>query len=150
MSNIPEFKFNYEAVDGLDVTEAMKALMNQMAAHYNKHIKPAPILFGGKPVAPPVHIGVDPASPDGDKQVTTVMRGDTIEQQVEGDVTQMSDDYEIKPGEAVGLKEGFVLSGVTSDGLEVFDKLKTQGPPWPLIVEGESGKYNLGMDPNKK
>lgn len=144
MSKIPEFSFDYAKVDGMDVTEAMKALMDQMAEHYNKYIKPAPIVFGAAKLQPPVFMGVDPASPGGDKQVTTVARDGNIEQVIEGDVTQMSDDYEIKPGTDLGLRDGFVLTGVTADGLEVFDKLKTQGPPWPLIVEGESGNYNLG------
>lgn len=145
MSQIPEFHFDFEAVTGKPFEEAAEALFKQMEDHYNEHIKPAPIIFGGKSVAAPARIAVDPASPGGDKQVTTVMQDNTIVQQVEGEVTQMSDDYEIKPGEEVGLKDCFVLTGVTAEGLEIFDRLKTQGPPWPLIVEGESGKYNLGM-----
>lgn len=144
MSSIPEFHFDFGAVQGQPFEEAAEALFRQMEEHYNEHIKPAPILFGGKSVSRPVTVGFDPASPGGDRAVTTVARDGKIEQVVEGDVSNMSNEYEIKPGEDVGLKDCFVLTGVTVEGLEVFDKLKTQGPPWPLIVEGESGKYNLG------
>lgn len=136
MAQVPEFKFDYDKVSGMDMTEAMKALMDQMAAHYNEHIKPAPILFGG----------VDVARPGADRSVSATHDdppAPTMKPVISGELVRVKDDYEIKNGADLGLKDGFVLTGVTMEDIEIFDFLKnyTAGD---TVVEGESAKYDLG------
>lgn len=140
MSKVPEFNFDFSAVEGQPFEEAAVALFKQLEAHYNKHIKPAPILFGKAAVARP-SIVMD-STPPGPNPFHQEYPSTPAEAE---NIIQMQDGYEIKMGEKFGLKENtFILDGVTADGVEVFDKLITTGPPWPLIVEGEAGKYNLG------
>lgn len=146
MAKVPDFEFDYTKVEGMDVTEAMKALMDQMAAHYNKYIKPAPVLFGGVQIKPPLVVGIDPAKPGADRSEELVLKqpaGTTPPPaQVAHDVKKMRE-WDIKPGTEVGLKGGYVMNGVTVEGVEVFDTLKPEYGPNDTYIECESGAYQL-------
>lgn len=157
MAKIPEFKFDFDKVADMDVTEAIVALFGQLEAHYNKHIKPAPILFGGKTLSAPVFpqrvdavstkttetpmidpdaiVAARPAPPPGPVDTDTVTPK-TINMK----------SFAIKDGKELGLKEGdSILKGITEKGAEVFDKLQPgyDQPPYGPVVQGESGRYNL-------
>ena len=144
MSNIPEFKFDFDAVDGQPFEEATVSLFKQLQDHYNKHIKPAPILFGGRSVGrPSVEFQSTPAGPNPFAQEYPSTPAEAAKVP-EGKLIRIEPGYEIKNGKDLGLKEGKILSGVRSDTkVEVFEHLKnyTEGDQ---IVEGDSGKYDLG------
>jgi len=134
MGAIPEFHFDFAAVQGQTFEDGAELLFKQMEDHYNEHIKPAPILFGGKSVPRPTgSVSTTHADP----------LPSTTKPVPSGDLIRVKDDYEIKNGKDLGLKEGFVLTGVTDKDVEIFDFLKnyTAGD---TVVEGESGKYDLG------
>lgn len=148
MANIPEFHFDFEAVEGQAFEEAAVNLFKQMEDHYNAHIKPAPIVFGGKSFAPPAPsiIGIDPAKPGEDRTVVTPpapVGGLVAKPPTPSKLVRMKDDYEIKNGADLGLKEGYVLTGVNDKDVEVFDFL-VDYTPGDQIVTGESAKYDLG------
>lgn len=139
MSKIPEFKFDYDAVKGMDVTDAMKGLFDQLADHYNKYIKPAPITFGAVEVAPPSFRQEYPSTP---AEAELVAAPKPAVQKFDN-VVQM-ETYEIKDGTEFKLPEGTkVLSGVSKVGIDVFDALVDYDPA-DQIVTGENGKYDLG------
>lgn len=131
MSQVPEFHFDFGAVQGMPFEEGAEQLFRQLESHYNTHIQPKPYIFGA-----------DPAKPGADRSVETVITppAPTVSHE---NVLRMKDDYEIKEGKDLGLKAGNVLTGVTEDGIEVFDFLKNY-TPGDQIVEGDSGKYDLG------
>lgn len=136
MSNIPEFHFDFSAVRGMRFEEAAEALFLQMETHYNEHIKPAPILFGG----------VDLARPGADRSVHQVIDVELTKPAPvipSGDLIRVKEDYEIKQGADLGLKDGYILTGVNDKDVEIFDYLKNY-TPGDTVVEGESGKYDLG------
>lgn len=129
MSQIPEFHFDFSAVQGLEFVEGSQVLFKQMEAHYNEHIQPKPFIFGA-----------DPAKLGDDKSVQIV----AAVTEKSGDLIRVQDDYEIKDGSSLGLKEGKVLTGVSLAGVEIFDFLKNY-KEGDTVVEGESGKYDLGV-----
>lgn len=161
MSKIPEFHFDYEKVEGLDITEAMQTLFGQMEAHYNEHIKPAPILFGGvKLSASPTKVNpyrgadavskttVEPPMIDPDAIVAPKPAAEPgpVDTETVTPKTLNMKSFAIKDGKELGLKEGdTILKGITEKGVEVFDKLLPgyDQQPYGPIVSGESGRYNL-------
>ncbi len=130
MSQIPEFHFDFTAVEGLEFVDGSQVLFRQMEAHYNTHIQPKPFIFGA-----------DPAKLGANKSVQTIVPEPVTEKS--GDLIRVKEDYEIKDGKDLGLKEGAILTGVTEAGVEIFDYLKNY-TPGDQIVEGDSGKYDLG------
>ena len=155
MAKIPEFHFDYSAVEGKDLTEAVEALFGQLEAHYNRHIKPAPILFGGKSITAPVFKQEFPSTPkqaemvDPDKiaaKPAPAQPAGPVDTETVTPKTVNMKSFAIKDGKELGLKEGdAMLKGITDKGVEVFDKLLPgyDQPPYGPIVQGESGRYNL-------
>lgn len=134
MSNIPEFKFDYDKIEGKSVDEAMLILFGQMEAHYNAHVKPAPIIFGGKKLAAPVLPktavlqNFSPAVDGTEVNLAPAPESDRIP------VT----DWEIKQ-DATTKKD--MLTGVRYDTkVEVFDVVQKRDGD---LVIGDSGTYLL-------
>ena len=135
MTKIPEFHFDFTKVENMEVTAAMETLFMQLQNHYNEHIKPAPILFGGKRVNPPgvydafvepekTSVPAEPVAPD-DRKLIRVKPG-----------------WEVKDATTLGLKAGNILTGVNQDDVEIFDYVKNY-KPGDAIADGESAKYDL-------
>ena len=158
MAKIPEFHFDYDAIEGMEVTEAMVALFGQLEAHYNKHIKPAPVLFGGKALPAPVFSRqvdavstktTEPAKIDPDAIVAAAQPAPApgpVDTETITPKTVSMKSFSIKDGKDLGLKEGdTILKGITDRGTEVFDKLLPgyDQLPYGPVVQGESGRYNL-------
>jgi hypothetical protein len=162
MTKIPEFHFDYDKVEGMDITEAMQTLFGQMEAHYNKHIKPAPILFGGKTLsAPQIRMESTPPGPnplpdmiDPDKIAppAPAKPAGPVDTETITPKTINMKSFAIKDGKELGLKAGdSILKGITDKGAEVFDKLLPgyDQQPYGPVVAGESGRYNLNWKPAK-
>lgn len=133
-----DFHFDFKAVQGLPYEQGMIALFKQMEDHYNANMQPQPLVFGG----------FDPAKLGGDKTVVQPLRTSTGNvydafPEKAKDLIRVNPDYEIKQGVDLGLKDGFILTGVTDKGVEIFDYLKNY-KPGDTVVEGDSGKYDLG------
>ena len=127
---VPEFKFDFSAVQGMTFEEGNETLFRQMEKHYNEHIQPKPYIFGA-----------DPAKLGGDKSVDVHASPNTVKI-YSTNIVRMKE-HEIKEGKSLGLKDGKVLTGVTEKGAEVFDFLKDYDEQ-DQIVTGESAKYDLG------
>ena len=127
-----KFEFDYDAIKGLTYEEGFKALFQQMEDHYNTEVNVKPdFVFGGlppkqavQPVSRTIKL-VDATIPTDDKKFIRV-----------------APDWEVKDATTMGLKEGNVLTGVSVDGVEIFDYVKNY-KPGDVIADGESAKYDL-------
>lgn len=133
---MPAFKFDFDAIKGLTYEEGFVTLFQQLEDHYNANVN----------VKPSFVFGADPAQPGADRSISATHDDplpSTTKKPYSADLIRVKDDYEIKQGKDLGLKDGFVLTGVSSEDVEIFDFLKnyTEGD---TVVEGESGKYDLG------
>jgi len=129
VSEIPDFNFDFDAVEGQPFEEATVNLFRQLEKHYNANIKPAPIIFGGRSFKAPVYILEEAKSEP--KPV------------IPGELMRVQGDYQIKSGKSLGLRNGSVLTGLSDKNVEIFDFLKNYHEG-DTVVEGESGKYDLG------
>lgn len=129
------FKFDFDAIKGKTYEDGFVALMQQLEDHYNENIN----------VRPNFVFGADPATPGGDRSVETVHQGGQLVSStpLPTDLIRMAPDWEIKDGQSLGLKEGRILTGVSTDGKEIFDFLVDYADG-DQIATGESGKYDLG------
>lgn len=161
MSKIPEFHFDFSKVSGLELAAGAEVLFKQMEDHYNKHIKPAPVLFGEATFPAPVfrapvdavsktEVGPAPKRPmvDPDKIVAQAAIPHTgpIDTETVDEKTIQMRSFSIKDAADLGIKSGgAMLKGVTDKGVEVFDKLLPgyDEQPYGPVVQGESGRYNL-------
>jgi len=134
-----QFKFDFNAIKGLTYEEGFKALFQQLEDHYNANVnvKPA-FVFGADPAQPMPTF--EQTGPD-----TVIARNvDVFAAPKNTELVRVEPEYEIKDGKDLGLKAGAVLVGIRSDTkAEVFDLLKNY-TPGDQIVEGDSGKYDLG------
>lgn len=134
-----KFKFDFDAIKGKTYDEGLMLLFKQMEDHYNANVN----------VKPSFVFGADPAQPGADTSVVQFSDGSHgIEipftpKEKSTDLIRITADYEIKTGESLGLKAGFILTGVTDTGVEIFDYLKNY-VPGDTVLEGESGKYDIG------
>lgn len=143
MAKIPEFKFDFEAIEGMELTDGMAALFGQLEAHYNKHIKPAPILFGGKRISAPQFTQEFPTTPaeakaaDKPKPTPKGMDLETITP-----TTVSMKTFVIRDSAAGDRK---MIVGTDEKGSPVNDLLLYgyDEEPYGPVVSGESGRYNL-------
>lgn len=128
-----KFEFDFDAIKGKTYEEGFKILFKQLEGHYNSNVN----------VRPSFVFGADPAMPSL-AQVVELTRADpppVTEKSLE--LIRVKADYEIKSGESLGLKSGYILTGVTDKDIEIFDYLKNY-KEGDTVVEGDSGKYDLG------
>ncbi len=130
-----KFEFDFDAIKGKTYEDGFKTLFQQLEDHYNAEVNVKPdFVFGGLPeprnktVQLPdgaTAIQILPEVPQGDRKFVRMEPG-----------------WEMKDASELGLKEGTILSGVSSDKVEVFDYVKnyTEGD---AIADGESAKYDL-------
>lgn len=139
MSKIPEFEFNFDAVEGMAFEDGARELFQQLQDHYNKHIKPAPILFGGKPVARPTIRPVDVPEIDGNRFAEVAA---TASQESKDRIPVT--DWEITHDSTL---KSDVLNGVRFDTkVELFDVVrKHEGD----LVIGDNGTYLLDQKGKK-
>lgn len=142
MAKIPEFKFDFEAVEGMELAEGMVALYVQLQAHYNKHIKPAPILLGGKrfsaPAGPDTEVVAVTESSDPVKK--SPVKGIDVET-ITPDTKQLAD-FSIRDS-AMGDRKMIVGKDVAGN---VINDILLPGydvEPLGPVVSGEQGRYNL-------
>lgn len=139
-----EFHFNFKAVEGLPIDEGVVALFKQLEDHYNANMQPQPLVFGAS--VPTDRIASAQARIDGANAKIAdagLKQLDIVKQKMSPDIIRVKPDYEIKQGSDLGLKDGYILTGVNDKNVEIFDYLKnyTEGD---TVVEGDSGKYDLG------
>lgn len=129
-----DFHFDFDAIKGLTYEDGFKALLLQLEDHYNKNIN----------VKPAFVFGADPAQPGADRsvetEVTAVPSG--LVSPDDKKFIRVAPDWEVKDATTLGLKEGNVLTGVSVDGVEIFDYVKNY-KEGDVIADGESAKYDL-------
>lgn len=157
MSKVPEFHFDFSAVSGKPFEDGAIILFQQLEAHYNEHIRPAPILFGGQQLeAPTARKQVDAVSkveipkptidPDAIVAQAAIPHSGPIDTESVDPKTIQMRSFSIKDASDFGIKSGgAMLKGITDKGVEVFDKLLPgyDEQPYGPVVQGESGRYNL-------
>lgn len=127
-----DFHFDFDAIKGKTYEDGFKALFQQLEDHYNSEVNVKPdFVFGGvsearkvSEVKVPEHPMPAPVAPDDKKFV------------------RVAPDWEVKDATTLGLKEGNILTGVSVDGVEIFDYVKNY-KPGDVIADGESAKYDL-------
>lgn len=130
----PEFKFDFEAVNGMAFEEGAVVLFGQLEAHYNEFVNqpPRPLIFGAR-----TEPATEAAAPKPDERIKSpvVVDKDTITPKT---VTMKK--FEIKPTD-----EGAILLGEDINGNKISDQLLSgyDELPYGPVVGGVNGRYNL-------
>lgn len=129
-----KFKFDFDAIKGLTYEEGFKALFQQMEDHYNSEVNKKPDFIFGADFAQP---GADRSV---ETEVTPVPAG--LVAPDDKKFIRVAPDWEVKDATTLGLKEGNILTGVSVDGVEIFDYVKNY-KEGDVVADGESAKYDL-------
>jgi len=157
MSKVPDFHFDFTKVSGLELAAGAEVLFKQMEDHYNKYIKPAPVLFGEATFPAPSaenrqlvdavsKTTIEPPKPNPDAVVATSEPAGPVDTETITPKTITMKSFAIKDAGEYGIKTGgAMIKGITEKGVEVFDKLLPgyDQMPYGPVVQGESGRYNL-------